>query len=163
MSAAPAALPPPSNLSALKSNINSDVTEGQCSSSSEGKWYSCPDLNPPFVGCCTTNPCQNGCPAGGLVAATLSKDQAQQAAYAPLVEGSETAVSTSSPSSPSILPGSSKTIALTSAASASGTAPPATQTTSSSSPRPSAVVGAVVGDVFGGIIVSTSIAAFLIF
>ncbi|MDI1486112.1 MAG: hypothetical protein OHK93_004302 [Ramalina farinacea] len=139
-----------------------EVTDGQCDSS-EGKWYSCPDLDPPFVGCCTTNACQNGCPAGGLVPAKLSEDQAQQAPYAPLIEGLISAASTGSSAAATTAAVASSTMALGSTAFASATASPASPTASPSSVRPSTIVGAVIGGVVGGIIISASIAAFLIF
>ncbi|KAI3342121.1 hypothetical protein F4824DRAFT_445132 [Ustulina deusta] len=37
-------------------------------------WYTCDNAKPPFLGCCTNNPCNGGCLAGNLEAATLSKD-----------------------------------------------------------------------------------------
>ncbi|KAI0450281.1 hypothetical protein F5B21DRAFT_508345 [Xylaria acuta] len=39
-------------------------------------WYTCVNSRPPFLGCCTNNPCNNGCLAGHLVPATLSEDPA---------------------------------------------------------------------------------------
>ncbi|TGJ78799.1 hypothetical protein E0Z10_g9969 [Xylaria hypoxylon] len=37
-------------------------------------WYTCDDTRPPFLGCCTNNPCSNGCLADHLVPAKLSDD-----------------------------------------------------------------------------------------
>ncbi|KAI1749079.1 hypothetical protein F4782DRAFT_533871 [Xylaria castorea] len=39
-------------------------------------WYTCTNARPPFLGCCTNNPCNNGCLAGHLVPAALSEDPA---------------------------------------------------------------------------------------
>ncbi|KAI0443762.1 hypothetical protein F4803DRAFT_514128 [Xylaria telfairii] len=44
-------------------------------------WYTCDDARPPFLGCCTNNPCNNGCLPGHLVPATLSKDPANAAQF----------------------------------------------------------------------------------
>ncbi|KAI2640160.1 hypothetical protein GGS21DRAFT_505516 [Xylaria nigripes] len=37
-----------------------------------GTWYTCPDARPPFLGCCTRDPCDKGCGTDHLVPATLS-------------------------------------------------------------------------------------------
>ncbi|KAI1177215.1 hypothetical protein F4777DRAFT_543243 [Nemania sp. FL0916] len=37
-------------------------------------WYTCTNAEPPFLGCCLNNPCNNGCAAGNLIPATLSED-----------------------------------------------------------------------------------------
>lgn len=41
-----------------------------------GGWYTCNSTNPPFVGCCKSNPCatKSGCPAGDLVEGSLSSN-----------------------------------------------------------------------------------------
>ncbi|KAM0429754.1 hypothetical protein ACHAPT_006360 [Fusarium lateritium] len=39
-------------------------------------WYTCAYTNPPFIGCCETNPCGDSvCPSGDLVPAILSDNQ----------------------------------------------------------------------------------------
>ncbi|KAI0147018.1 hypothetical protein GGR57DRAFT_516637 [Xylariaceae sp. FL1272] len=49
--------------------------EQSCADSPEDAlWYTCSDANPPFLGCCKNNPCNNGCEDGNLVAAVLSDD-----------------------------------------------------------------------------------------
>ncbi|KAI0424864.1 hypothetical protein F5Y09DRAFT_323186, partial [Xylaria sp. FL1042] len=37
-------------------------------------WYTCDNAQPPFLGCCTNNPCNDGCMSGHLVPAILSED-----------------------------------------------------------------------------------------
>ncbi|KAI0479562.1 hypothetical protein F4859DRAFT_529736 [Xylaria cf. heliscus] len=44
-------------------------------------WYTCANARPPFLGCCTNDPCDNGCLAGHLVPATLSKDPANSGQF----------------------------------------------------------------------------------
>ena len=149
----------------FEKQIYTDVTDGQCNSS-EGKWYTCPDALPlPFLGCCNVDPCQKGCPAGGLVAATLSENQAQQAAYAPLIEGPTTVTSLTSTESSTALSTSLVVAATSSTASASSTTSSGAAPNPSATPKPktSIVIGAVIGGVIGGIIISASIAALLIF
>lgn len=41
--------------------------------STSDRWFTCQSDQPPFLGCCSDNPCSNnGCPTGKLLAATLS-------------------------------------------------------------------------------------------
>ncbi|KAI0206914.1 hypothetical protein F4808DRAFT_11552 [Astrocystis sublimbata] len=44
-------------------------------------WFTCVHARPPFLGCCTTNPCDKGCPPGRLVPATLSDDKANASQF----------------------------------------------------------------------------------
>ncbi|KAI8953202.1 hypothetical protein F4801DRAFT_598246 [Xylaria longipes] len=44
-------------------------------------WYTCADARPPFLGCCTNDPCNNGCLAGHIVPATLSEDPANASQF----------------------------------------------------------------------------------
>ena len=158
---------PPSSLTQLsfEQEYSNQVTEGTCGSS-EGKWYTCPDSTPPFLGCCKSNPCQTGgCPAGDLVSAALSGDQAQQAAYQPVIEGpSSTAINSAASSTSNILSASTSSIS-TPAIASSPTASAATTATSQASSASStpAIVGAVIGGVLGGIMLSLGIAALFIF
>ncbi|MCJ1425451.1 hypothetical protein MMC29_003350 [Sticta canariensis] len=41
---------------------------------STGKWYTCANITPPFVGCCKIDPCTSGCPDGDLVEGSLSSN-----------------------------------------------------------------------------------------
>lgn len=49
---------------ALPSNLSHDCLRG--------KWYTCPDLETPFAGCCSRDACQARCPAEDLRAAVLA-------------------------------------------------------------------------------------------
>ena len=145
------------------------VTTGACGSS-EGKWYTCPDTDPPFLGCCKSNPCQaGGCQAGALVPASLSEDQAQQAAYAPVIEGPTTtsggvATSSSVPITSSVSFISTATPDTTTSPKASVTSSAAaTSSEASSAPSTAVTVGAVLGGLLGGIFLSLAIAILFIF
>ncbi|KAL6720914.1 hypothetical protein ACLMJK_000013 [Lecanora helva] len=162
---------PPSSLTSLSfdKQYYNRVTEGSCGSS-EGKWYTCPDSDPPFLGCCKSNPCQpGGCPYGGLVPATLSENQAQQAAYAPAIEGPSSISSSTSRSSAtsSSAPLTTSAIAATTVASTATAAVPSAAATSkeasSSAPSTPAIIGAVVGGLIGGILISLGVAASVIY
>ncbi|KAI1335410.1 hypothetical protein F5Y15DRAFT_248914 [Xylariaceae sp. FL0016] len=37
-----------------------------------GNWYTCSNASPPFIGCCRTNPCNDGCGEADLIEARLS-------------------------------------------------------------------------------------------
>ena len=47
----------------------------------QGSWWSCADTSPPFLGCCLSNPCLNGCPATDLRAAIFSPNQTDNPLY----------------------------------------------------------------------------------
>ena len=51
----------------------------ECSIGSQ--WYTCANSEPPFMGCCKTNPCNAGCPTGDLTPGYLSSDQALAAPF----------------------------------------------------------------------------------
>ncbi|KAI1506756.1 hypothetical protein F5X99DRAFT_404114 [Biscogniauxia marginata] len=45
-------------------------------------WYVCADTQPPFLGCCSENPCsEGGCPAGSLAPAVLSDNATSAAVF----------------------------------------------------------------------------------
>lgn len=51
-----------------------DLKPQSCDDSRQAKiWWSCIGPDPPFVGCCETNACGDGCPTDQLVAAVLTK------------------------------------------------------------------------------------------
>jgi len=46
---------------------------------SNNNWYTCSDTDPPFLGCCRSNPCKEGvCPPTDLIPAAWSNQQQQQ-------------------------------------------------------------------------------------
>lgn len=55
----------------------------------ESSWYTCSDLNPPFMGCCSSNPCaNNGCAAEDLLAARVSDNATYAAPFLASTSGS---------------------------------------------------------------------------
>lgn len=60
-----------------------DVPAQECTGNNEtARWYTCMATLPPFLGCCSGNPCATGaCLANELEAARLSPDSAARAAF----------------------------------------------------------------------------------
>ncbi|KAK3361952.1 hypothetical protein B0T24DRAFT_98779 [Lasiosphaeria ovina] len=83
-----------------------DIPPQECGSSGAGSgsssdpaalWYTCALTDPPFLGCCTANPCSSGsCPSGSLAAAKLNSDAG---ARSPFLSKSTTDTASSSTSS----------------------------------------------------------------
>ncbi|KAI0182457.1 hypothetical protein EV127DRAFT_492466 [Xylaria flabelliformis] len=63
-------------------------------------WFTCTYARPPFLGCCTNDPCNNGCVVGNLIPATLSEDPANAAQFILPKTTTTTATTTSSGPSP---------------------------------------------------------------
>lgn len=63
-----------------------------------GLWYTCAYNDPPFMGCCTVNPCAEGeCPASSLRAARLSDNEDEAAIFlTPLPSTTQTSASSTS-------------------------------------------------------------------
>lgn len=61
-------------------SFSSAFQDQQCST---GKWYTCQDTNPPFVGCCTSNPCgtESGCSDEDLIGGSLSSNVSEAASW----------------------------------------------------------------------------------
>ncbi|KAK1778162.1 hypothetical protein QBC45DRAFT_170043 [Copromyces sp. CBS 386.78] len=50
-----------------------EIPGQQCFRPNEGVWWACRQINTPFLGCCTTNPCaEEGCPLENIRPAILS-------------------------------------------------------------------------------------------
>ncbi|CAI7635323.1 unnamed protein product [Penicillium viridicatum] len=68
---------PGSNLysASYDTSIHEEIPANACIDG--GKWYTCAATNPPFIGCCASNPCTNpnltGCPTDDLLPAAWSK------------------------------------------------------------------------------------------
>lgn len=60
-----------------------DIPAQECAGNNEtARWYTCMATLPPFLGCCSDNPCATGaCLANELEAARLSPDSAARAAF----------------------------------------------------------------------------------
>jgi len=65
-----------------------------------GQWYTCSGTTPPFMGCCKSNPCQNGCPTGDLTPGFLGGNPAIACFFQPA--GCPTSPTTSAPASPTV-------------------------------------------------------------
>ncbi|KAK0648577.1 hypothetical protein B0T16DRAFT_116941 [Cercophora newfieldiana] len=63
----------------------SEIPAQQCaggSGSSSALWYTCQKNLPPFLGCCSTNPCSQGsCPSTNLAPASLSSNATSRATF----------------------------------------------------------------------------------
>lgn len=74
-----------------------------CSGNNPGRWYVCTDTNPPFMGCCATNPCSGGagCLSQNLIAGKLSSDSVSAADFLGATTSRLSSTATSSHSSAS--------------------------------------------------------------
>lgn len=63
-----------------KHRMFSDQT---CDGNNPERWYTCTGTNPPFMGCCMTDPCSGGvgCPSQMLIAGRLSSDSVSAADF----------------------------------------------------------------------------------
>jgi hypothetical protein len=105
-----------------------------------GEFYTCRDAKPPFMGCCKSNPCNEGCPTADLAGAFLGKNDATACRF--YEDGCSSASSTQTASTVS----SNPTISSTRTPSSSA-APVQLSTSYKSSTGP--IVGAAVGGVAG--------------
>ncbi|KAI0816464.1 hypothetical protein GGR55DRAFT_627051 [Xylaria sp. FL0064] len=130
----------------------SEIPPQSCiSSTRNGLWYTC-SVGPTFLGCCSSNPCNNDgvCPQSNLVGATLNSNQNSASVFLTTPTPSSTSTSTS--------------LTQTSTTASTSTSLQTTSTSdstasSTSSPSPSAVSGkgsgppiaGIVGGILGGI------------
>ncbi|KAL2889911.1 hypothetical protein HOO65_020453 [Ceratocystis lukuohia] len=133
---------PTSNLrnSSFNADAYHDIPPQQCSSEN-GDWYTCTGTVPPFIGCCSVNPCQRGsCPVSNVIPAELSIDPSAREVF---LEAMSSA---------------------TSASGTSGSAATSTASASSGSGGSSSGIGtgAIVGIVVGAIAVTGMIIGFFI-
>ncbi|KAM3512397.1 hypothetical protein MY11210_003963 [Beauveria gryllotalpidicola] len=69
----------------------------ECAASTSSRWYSCRDTKPPFLGCCTHNPCVTGsCNKSSLCAAKLSSNERLASVFLLGVSGTTTTSAASS-------------------------------------------------------------------
>ncbi|KAL5611856.1 hypothetical protein BROUX41_000570 [Berkeleyomyces rouxiae] len=142
---------PTSNL--RNSSFNADaylrITPQSCGSDN-GDWYTCTGTSPPFLGCCSINPCQeDGCPVSNVIPAELSDNFDYRSTF---LAAAGTTPTGSSPSSTS------------SATAGTATSAGSDSTPSSSSNHSSDGIGtgAVVGIVVGAVAVTAMIIGFFI-
>ena len=110
-------------------------------------WYTCAATNPPFLGCCKSSPCDDGCPAGNLTAGFLNLASAAPFSPIPAITSAAAATAFSSAASTSS-PLSSFVSASTSITSAVPTSVPNTVTQPT---QHSISTGITVGATLGGI------------
>ncbi|KAK8123892.1 hypothetical protein PG999_003810 [Apiospora kogelbergensis] len=82
--------------SSFSSGNYGDIPKEDCNVGGEKNWWTCSGNNPPFLGCCISNPCGPGCPPNNLLAAQLSSDPSRAA---PFLTGSSPSTSASSSAS----------------------------------------------------------------
>lgn len=109
-----------------------------------GSWYTCTGTNPPFMGCCKSNPCSRGCPTADLAAGWLGNNVGIACQFY--------AQGCSSPSST----GTASTSSNTSSSASSATTPQATDSGRSST-------GPIVGGAFGGVAAIVIVAILLFY
>lgn len=114
------------------------VTRAACTS---GDWWSCANTSPPFLGCCLSNPCLDGCPFSDLTAAIFSENQTDNPLYSAITAATTTASSTTSSSASTAA--SSTLVRVTGAAHSA---------TTSSLSLPKNMTREIVGPVVGGIV-----------
>ena len=72
-------------VAAFESMYYENISPQSCDSTDgdeEAEWYTCLITSPPFLGCCTSNPCtQDGCPSNDLVAARLSTNETSKESF----------------------------------------------------------------------------------
>ncbi|KAL7910400.1 hypothetical protein GGI35DRAFT_364518 [Trichoderma velutinum] len=130
-----------------------DEIRGQNCLDTGFQWYVCRDNSPPFLGCCSQDPCgSTGCPNDSLGAASLStnKDQAApflSAASSSTTSSSSTATSTSRTSSTTLSTATSTTASTTQ--SATSTQPAAVSPPAHTGLSKGAIAGIAVGAVAG--------------
>lgn len=54
------------------------IRPNSCLGGNNSKWYTCSEIETPFLGCCTSNPCTDGCPKSDLRAAAWSGSRGDQ-------------------------------------------------------------------------------------
>lgn len=109
------------------------ISRAACTS---GDWWSCANTAPPFLGCCLSNPCLDGCPPSDLRAAIFSQNQTDNPLYSAIHDTPAAASSMS-------IAAASPTPVLTTGAAHSAAAGP--------SPIHKNSTGEIVGGIIGGV------------
>ncbi|MCJ1457225.1 hypothetical protein MMC28_007592 [Mycoblastus sanguinarius] len=138
-----------------------DIQDQDCQT---GSWYTCKDTDPPFLGCCTSDPCSSsGCPEGNLTAAYLSSNPESAADFLqPSCSSVGSAPSTSSPTlaPPSlVIHGSSVQYTPTPIRSSSSNGSNVPGNTSASPKE----IGAIAGGAAGGVVFLAALAGLLFY
>lgn len=67
--------------SSFNESTYADIQPQECANSTAGSWYTCSETDSPFLGCCSTNACDDGCPTEDLLAAKLSDNEKSAAIF----------------------------------------------------------------------------------
>lgn len=121
----------------------------QCPSSAQ--WYTCQNAKPPFMGCCKSNPCSNGCPQADLAAGIL--DSSNHNGYVTGSAANSSSMSSSVTTTRSAAAASNSAATTTTAGPSVGYLGTATTTDSAAQMSPQSTglsVGAIAGIVVGG-------------
>ena len=113
-----------------------------------GNWYTCSGTNPPFMGCCESDPCNRGCPTEDLAAGWVGNNEAIACQFYAQGCSSPSSSTTASRSSATRFSNSLTTSlpsSSTHSSSSSTTAPPAPTSGKSST-------GTIVGGAVGGVV-----------
>ncbi|MCJ1239828.1 hypothetical protein MMC14_007826 [Varicellaria rhodocarpa] len=128
-----------------------NFSDQQCPTGSQ--WYTCEFTKPPFMGCCKSSPCTDGCPTGDLTAAFLDSNPELAGQFSPSPALSVASVTTSSSlsSSTSTITSASTSSAATPSTTSEGIVPvgsvgqPVTQHSTS--------IGVIAGAAIGGAVI----------
>lgn len=140
----------------------------QCPTGS--RWYTCSSTQPPFMGCCKSNPCNDGCAEGDLTAGFLSSNPKEAADFLPAEQAAMSSSSSTAAAPSSSLQTSSSPTAIRSSAAASRSGQIAATSTelASASPHaagkqtsPGTIAGATVGGLAAAVILLGLLAFFL--
>ncbi|KAI3337560.1 hypothetical protein HD806DRAFT_43456 [Xylariaceae sp. AK1471] len=138
----------------FNANRYSEIPAESCASSSKPSlWYTCTN-GPTFLGCCSSNPCNNEgvCPEDDLVGAALDDDPSKASVFLTIA----TATSTSSPSTliPPTTPTSTSSSNRSTSTPASSVIPATPTPSPASAPANQRISRAgIVGGVLGGLVV----------
>ncbi|KAF3343730.1 Enoyl-CoA hydratase/isomerase [Verticillium dahliae VDG2] len=92
-------------VSSFSSNRYANIPAQSCDDARGARiWWTCRDNKPPFLGCCASNPCGEGCPQDHLIAAVLSPSDDARLPFLPspaTTTSASTPPASSSTSSPS--------------------------------------------------------------
>lgn len=64
-----------------KDNYVSIPAENCASPHNSSSWYTCANADPPFIGCCASNPCNAGCSTDDLLAARIDDDPSNASVF----------------------------------------------------------------------------------
>ncbi|KAI1150105.1 hypothetical protein F4825DRAFT_452806 [Nemania diffusa] len=117
-------------------NKYGNISQQSCvSPATPSQWYTCGD-GPTFLGCCTSNPCQNEsvCPKGDLIGAALSSNPNNASIFLTTIATTSIQSSTSPPT-------------------VSATSIPNPDTVSGNQRKSDISIGSIVGGILGGLVV----------